>query len=234
MTTCEFHPEVEDAHLALDVDDGDAVYVVGDVHGCLRPLESLLEKLNVTEDDLVVFVGDLIRMAPESDTVLELVRERGNLVTARGNNEEKVIRGEASLPDLDAGAVDYLLSLSVAITLGETLVVHGGVDLRKSLAEHTVDDLQTMRSLAPTAATGRCSGTRAMRDRPASSLATPSSKCRSIGSGRSVWTPAASTAGISPRTTSGTGPSTPFQVGQDGVTRRGSKIVSVEEAPSRR
>jgi serine/threonine protein phosphatase 1 len=149
VATYDLHPEVADAHLALDVDDWDAIYVVGDVHGCLRPLEALLEELAVTPDDLVVFVGDLLRKGPDSAAVLDLVRSRENLFTVRGNNEEKVIRGEATLPGLDAGDVDYLLSLPVAITVGETLVVHGGVDPRKPLAEHTVDDLQNTRSLAP-------------------------------------------------------------------------------------
>jgi serine/threonine protein phosphatase 1 len=39
--------------------------------------------------------------------------------------------------------------MPVAISFDEALVVHGGVDPRKPLADHSVDDVQNMRSLAP-------------------------------------------------------------------------------------
>lgn len=129
--------------------DWDNVYVVGDIHGCRDELETLLDRLAVTDDDLVLFVGDLVRKGPDNAGVVELVRAHDNFRSVRGNNEEKVLRGEKTLDDLTDDHLDYLASLPVALYWGEGLVVHGGVDPRKPLAEHSVDDLQNARSLKP-------------------------------------------------------------------------------------
>jgi len=144
-----FHPDVEPHHLDIDVDEYENAYVVGDVHGCPEPLDRLLSALGVTDDDLVVFVGDLVRKGPDSAAVVERVRSAENTVSVRGNNEEKLLRGEKSLGSLSDDQLGWIESMPVAITFGENLVVHGGVDPRKPLAEHTIDDLQTTRSLAP-------------------------------------------------------------------------------------
>ncbi len=144
-----FHPEVEPHHLRIDVDAYDDAYVVGDAHGCPEPFDRLLETLNVADDDLVVLVGDLVRKGPDSAAVVERVREAENVFSVRGNNEEKLLRGEKSLPELSAADLEWIASLPVAISVGGTLVVHGGVDPRKPLSDHTIDDLQTTRSLAP-------------------------------------------------------------------------------------
>ena len=144
-----FHPDVEPHHLDIDLDEYDRAYVVGDVHGCPEPLDRLLSRLEVTDDDLVAFVGDLVRKGPDSASVLERVRNADNMFSVRGNNEEKLLRGEKSLASLSGDDLAWIESLPVAITVGENLIVHGGVDPRKPLAEHTIDDLQNTRSLAP-------------------------------------------------------------------------------------
>lgn len=136
-------------HRRLDVEKWDNIYVIGDVHGCLSTLERLLEKLDVSEDDLVVFVGDLLRKGPHSHGVVKLVRESPNMFSVRGNNEEKILRGEKTLPGLSPADVEFIQSMPVVLSWDDQLVVHGGVDPRKSLPEHSVDDLQNMRSLVP-------------------------------------------------------------------------------------
>ncbi|OYR58863.1 serine/threonine protein phosphatase [Halorubrum ezzemoulense] len=144
-----FHPDVEPHHLDIDLDEYDRAYVVGDVHGCPEPLDRLLSRLEVTDDDLVAFVGDLVRKGPDSASVVERVRNADNMFSVRGNNEEKLLRGEKSLASLSGDDLAWIESLPVAITVGENLIVHGGVDPRKPLAEHMIDDLQNTRSLAP-------------------------------------------------------------------------------------
>ncbi|EMA69885.1 serine/threonine protein phosphatase [Halorubrum aidingense JCM 13560] len=144
-----FHPDVEPHHREIDLDEYDEAYIVGDVHGCPEPLDRLLSTLDVTDDDLVVFVGDLVRKGPDSAAVVERVRESPNMFSVRGNNEEKLLRGEKSLDGLSDDDLAWIESLPVAITVGENLVVHGGVDPREPLSEHTIDDLQNTRSLAP-------------------------------------------------------------------------------------
>jgi serine/threonine protein phosphatase 1 len=145
----DFHPDVAEQYLRLDLDAWDDVYVVGDVHGCRESLDRLLATLDVDDDDLVVFVGDLIRKGPDSAGVIELLRRSPNMFSVRGNNEEKVLRGETAVEGLDEDHREWLRSLPVAIGFDGGLVVHAGVDPRKALAEHTVDDLQNVRSLSP-------------------------------------------------------------------------------------
>jgi serine/threonine protein phosphatase 1 len=135
-------------HQRLDADRWEEIYVVGDVHGCLSELEALVEQLSIGPDDLVVFVGDLVRKGPDSCGVLEFVMERANMFTVRGNNEQKLIDGDAELPALGPKHLEYIESLPVIISWDDVAVVHGGIDHRKPLAEHSVEELLNMRSLA--------------------------------------------------------------------------------------
>ena len=147
--TLELHPDIEPAHRRLDLASWENAYVIGDVHGCANALERLLSTLEITDDDLVVFVGDLVRKGPNSGRVVRRVREAENMFSVRGNNEEKVIRGEKTVPSLAESDVEWLRSLPVAISWEGGLVVHGGVDPRRPLAEHTIDELQNTRSIPP-------------------------------------------------------------------------------------
>ena len=78
-------------------------FVVGDIHGDLSALESLLAKLpEMTQDDTLVFLGDYLDRGPSSLQVIERVRGLSatipaKLVTLRGNHEDmwiKCYRGE--------------------------------------------------------------------------------------------------------------------------------------------
>lgn len=135
-------------HQRLDADRWEDIYIVGDVHGCLSELEALVDKLSVGPDDLVVFVGDLVRKGPDSCGVLEFVMERPNMFTVRGNNEQKLIDGDAELPALGPKHLKYTESMPVIISWDDVAVVHGGIDHRKPLAEHSLEELLNMRSLA--------------------------------------------------------------------------------------
>jgi serine/threonine protein phosphatase 1 len=134
-------------HRRLDADRWEDIYIVGDVHGCREELETLVDKLSVGPDDLVVFVGDLVRKGPDSRGVLEFVMERPNTCTVRGNNEQKLIDGDAELPALGPEHLEYIESMPVIISWDDVAVIHGGIDHRKPLAEHSVDELLNMRSL---------------------------------------------------------------------------------------
>ena len=147
MTTPpQFSDDVEPHHTRLDAADYDDIYVVGDVHGSLAELESLLETLALGGDDLVVFVGDLVRKGPYSPQVLDLVREREQLRTVRGNNEQKIVRGDKEPDWLRPGDRALMESFPVAISFEDALVVHGGVDPSQSLDDHSLEELLTMRA----------------------------------------------------------------------------------------
>jgi serine/threonine protein phosphatase 1 len=138
----------EGGHRRVDTSEWDGIYVVGDVHGCLGAVERLFDRLGVGPTDLVVFVGDLVRKGPDSKRVLDVVRLQDNVTSVRGNNEQGLIDGTKTAPGLGAEDVAFMESLPVAVSFEDTLVVHGGVDHRKSLPDHDAGDLLTMRSLA--------------------------------------------------------------------------------------
>jgi predicted phosphodiesterase len=61
--------------------------IVGDVHGCRRELELLLERIDFRAGDRLVFVGDLIARGPDTLGVLDVARTTGAIVV-RGNHEQ--------------------------------------------------------------------------------------------------------------------------------------------------
>jgi hypothetical protein len=69
--------------------------IVGDVHGCSRELDQLLEKIGPGAADTLVFVGDLLNRGPDSSGVLRRVRE----LSARsvlGNHEQRLVAARVS------------------------------------------------------------------------------------------------------------------------------------------
>ncbi len=64
--------------------------IVGDVHGCRRELEQLLDRVAFAAGDRLIFVGDLVARGPDSLGVLDVVRRTGAIVV-RGNHEQKLV-----------------------------------------------------------------------------------------------------------------------------------------------
>lgn len=147
----EFTSDVRTRHQRVDPDRWDDLYVVGDIHGCRHTLERLLSNIDPSSRDLLVFVGDLVRKGPDSAGVIDIVRSAPNMLSVRGNNEAKIIRGDKTLPELSTADREWLRSLPVAISWPGNLVVHGGVNPRKPVTEHTVCELLSMRGLEPDA-----------------------------------------------------------------------------------
>lgn len=64
---------------------------IGDIHGCLHPLNDLLDWVKPAPDDLVILLGDYVDRGPDSRGVVErlidLKRSGMRLVCLRGNHE---------------------------------------------------------------------------------------------------------------------------------------------------
>ena len=70
------------------------VLAIGDVHGCLGPLDDLLNWVKPTPDDLVVTLGDYVDRGPDSRGVIARLielKQRLNLVCLRGNHEQMMV-----------------------------------------------------------------------------------------------------------------------------------------------
>ena len=122
-----------------------ATYAIGDLQGCLDPLEALLERIRFDPaDDRIWFVGDLVNRGPQSLEALRFVRDLGDrAITVLGNHDihllgcrfgTRTVRGRDTLePILEAEDGDELLDwlqcrplLHHDAALGWTLV-HAGI-----------------------------------------------------------------------------------------------------------
>ncbi|HWT80645.1 MAG TPA: metallophosphoesterase family protein, partial [Candidatus Methylomirabilis sp.] len=72
-----------------DASQGPVTYVIGDIHGCLLPLQRLLAKISPQPGDEVIFIGDYIDRGPESREVVEhLLGLSYRCVFLMGNHEK--------------------------------------------------------------------------------------------------------------------------------------------------
>ncbi|HEY2589724.1 MAG TPA: metallophosphoesterase family protein [Tepidisphaeraceae bacterium] len=68
---------------------------IGDIHGCSRAMDALLDVALPASDDVIVALGDFVDWGPDSRGVLDRLlslRSRCNLIALRGNHEEMMLR----------------------------------------------------------------------------------------------------------------------------------------------
>jgi serine/threonine protein phosphatase 1 len=68
---------------------------IGDIHGCLRALTTLLDAVAPAADDRLIVLGDYVDRGPDSCAVLDLLidlRVRGRLTAALLGNHEQMMR----------------------------------------------------------------------------------------------------------------------------------------------
>lgn len=138
-------PTLAEQTETFDPDEWDDIYILGDIHGCIDELQTMLRRLEPTETDLVLFVGDLIRKGPNSKAVVDIVRANPNYQTVRGNNEQKVIDGRKDVDGLGPDERTWFESLPAVIQLGNDIITHGGVDPTQET--HRLREVVTVRSL---------------------------------------------------------------------------------------
>lgn len=139
----------DEACRRIDENEWRELYIVGDVHGCRETLDRLVDRIAPCSNDLLVFVGDLVRKGPDSAGVLDFLTTTENAIAVRGNNEQKLLDGVDPPPELDQGDVATLGDLPLVISWDCALAVHGGLAPDTPLAEHDRDELLTLRSLSP-------------------------------------------------------------------------------------
>lgn len=77
---------------------------IGDIHGCLTSLETLLETINPQPDDLIVTLGDYVDRGPDSCGVIERLLALQNThqtINLMGNHEIQMIRALETKTDRD-------------------------------------------------------------------------------------------------------------------------------------
>ena len=129
----------------------DRVIVVSDVHGCLEPLERLLERVKVVDRDLVLFVGDLVNKGPDGPGVLRKVRSLPGAMSVRGNHEERLNIGK-EITDKEKFLSEELgflksLPLSIFVQDRNLLVVHAGINQQRSIEKQKKKEVLNMRTI---------------------------------------------------------------------------------------
>jgi serine/threonine protein phosphatase 1 len=154
-------------------DTGINLFAIGDIHGCLLPLEALLSNLPILWGvDYLIFLGDYIDRGPDSRKVLELIIELKKSYPERvfplkGNHEWLFERyligldvnvflyngGASTLRDyLEDGDlkipkehVNFIKSLPLFLETSSYIFVHAGLHPEKPLALQTEEDLLWIR-----------------------------------------------------------------------------------------
>lgn len=68
---------------------------IGDIHGCLTSLETLLQEINPTKKDLIVTLGDYVDRGPDSKGVIDYLlalQESHRTIHLMGNHEIQMLR----------------------------------------------------------------------------------------------------------------------------------------------
>lgn len=110
--------------LATKEEKAMSVLAIGDIHGCYTAFDTLLEKINIQKDDIIVTLGDYVDRGPDSKKVIERlieIQKTGQLVALRGNHELMMLDAALSQFDLEywlvVGGKETLASYSEKLDL---------------------------------------------------------------------------------------------------------------------
>lgn len=70
--------------------------VVGDIHGCYTELLQLLTKVELTDADCLISLGDIVDRGADSVKVYDFLKHRPNTIVLMGNHERKHLKGTLS------------------------------------------------------------------------------------------------------------------------------------------
>ena len=113
--------------------------VVGDIHGCYREFNMLLDKAGLSRTDHIVTLGDMVDRGPATLQVIEFFRDHKSASALLGNHERKHLRwtsGESRptpsqritrirLGDSYLDALNYMRTLPLSMNHEDALLVHG-------------------------------------------------------------------------------------------------------------
>ena len=124
--------------------------LIGDIHGCFDELTSLLDALDVTANDRLISVGDLVDRGPDSVRLWEFFRDRPHAHVIMGNHERKHVRGVLSYSqeivrlqfgDQYDAFREWAATLPYYRETRDYIAVHGGYEAGLPLADQREDVL---------------------------------------------------------------------------------------------
>lgn len=151
------------------------IFVIGDIHGCYERLKTLLKKLHIKNNDMLIFLGDYIDRGTDSKKVVEEVinlKSQYHIITLLGNHEKMLLDilqkslpietwlfngGETTL--LSYGIkkynissdlfppehIEFFKSLLPYYEMDNYIFVHAGLKPNIPLGKQSIDDLVWIR-----------------------------------------------------------------------------------------
>jgi serine/threonine protein phosphatase 1 len=118
--------------------------VIGDIHGCYDDMLALLNQIGITDEDMVVSLGDIVDRGNKSKAVYEFFKNRTNAKVLIGNHERKHINQVLSyaqqIVKLQFGEdypsfLTWLHTLDYYYETDEALIVHAAFEQGKTIEE---------------------------------------------------------------------------------------------------
>lgn len=149
----------------------DRLIAIGDIHGDIVKLNTLLDKLNLSQKDTVVFLGDYIDVGNNSMEVIDkliLLSKKINCIFLKGNHEDLLLKCAKTKSEEDmvnwlmVGGLatyynygdinlifnkhlDFFLKLQLYYETEKYLFVHGGIRPNIPLLEQSKEDILWIR-----------------------------------------------------------------------------------------
>jgi serine/threonine protein phosphatase 1 len=147
-------------------------YAIGDIHGCNKTFQALLETIKFSKDDELYLLGDYIDRGPDSkgviDTIFNLRRKGHTVQCIKGNHEQMLIdaykyREEKlnflrnggittlksfdcdAITDIDDAYMDFFGNLPYYLEVDNYILVHGGLNFEKKKPLLDTDSMLWMR-----------------------------------------------------------------------------------------
>ncbi|WP_245957381.1 metallophosphoesterase [Chitinophaga flava] len=125
-------------------------FIIGDIHGCFDELMMLIQQMGLTDEDVLISLGDIIDRGNKSKEVYHFFRNRPGSLVLAGNHERKHVNGVLNyaqeIVKVQLGA-EYPDFLSWAGQLGyyyetpEAIIVHAALEHDLQLNEQREDVL---------------------------------------------------------------------------------------------
>jgi len=119
-------------------------FVIGDIHGCFDELMELTEKIGLTENDLLISVGDMVDRGNKSKEVYEYFLNRPNSIVLVGNHERKhqnkILSYAQEIVKIQFGAdyknfIQWIETLDYYYETEHAIVLHAFFEHDKALQE---------------------------------------------------------------------------------------------------
>ena len=132
--------------------------IIGDVHGCLEELETIVDAFAPSSKDRLISVGDLINGGPDSPGVLKFAR-KNNVYSVLGNHEMRFLRARLrddtellrkrdlrTYRQLKRADWEYIGSWPHVIRIPSTnhIIVHGGFHPFKPWRKQNPEEVTTI------------------------------------------------------------------------------------------